>query len=106
MIIIWRHNIFDLLTYEQLRLVILIYISALLPAAIIPLLHKRKLIPAWVLPFYLTMFVVCALGWELWFNYGLTVVQLWLTMAQLWLTMVQLWFDYGVTLVSLWFNYG
>ena len=71
MIIIWRHNIFDLLTYEQLRLVIVIYISALLPAAIIPLLHKRKLIPAWVLPFYLTMFVVCALGWELWFNYGL-----------------------------------
>jgi len=68
---VWRYIIFDLLTFEQLRLVIVVYVSALLPAVIIPLLHKRKLIPAWVLPFYLTVFVVCALGWELWFNYGL-----------------------------------
>ena len=59
------------LTFEQLRLVIVVYISALLPLVIIPLLHHRKLIPAWVLPFYGAVFVVCAMGWELWFNYGL-----------------------------------
>ena len=59
------------LTFEQLRLVIVLYISALLPLVIIPLLHHRKLIPAWVLPFYGAVFVVCAMGWELWFNYGL-----------------------------------
>lgn len=59
------------LTFEQLRLVIVVYISALLPLVIIPLLHHRKLIPAWVLPFYGAVFVVCATGWELWFNYGL-----------------------------------
>lgn len=60
----------DLLTYEQLRLVIVVYLSALTPVVLIPFLHCRKSIPTWVLPFYITMFVVCALGWELWFNYG------------------------------------
>ena len=61
----------DILTFEQLRLVIVVYVSALLPLILIPALHVRKSIPAWVLPFYIAMFVVCALGWELWFNYGL-----------------------------------
>jgi len=61
----------DLLTYEQLRLVIVVYVSALAPLILIPILHSRKLIPSWVLGFYMAMFVVCALGWELWFNYGL-----------------------------------
>lgn len=59
------------LTFEQLRLVIVVYTSALVPLLLIPILHWRKLIPAWVLPFYVTVFIVCAIGWELWFNYGL-----------------------------------
>lgn len=61
----------ELLTFEQLRLVIVVYTSALAPLILIPILHSRKLIPWWVLRFYMAMFVVCALGWELWFNYGL-----------------------------------
>jgi hypothetical protein len=59
------------LTFEQMRLVIVVYTSALLPLIVIPLLHRRQLIPAWVLPFYTVVFLVCAIGWELWFNYGL-----------------------------------
>lgn len=59
------------LTFEQLRLVIVVYTSALVPLLLIPILHWRKLIPAWVLPFYVAVFIVCAIGWELWFNYGL-----------------------------------
>ena len=59
------------LTFEQLRLVIVVYTSALVPLLLIPILHWCKLIPAWVLPFYVTVFIVCAIGWELWFNYGL-----------------------------------
>lgn len=61
----------DLLTFEQLRLVVVVYVSALAPLILIPILHSRQLIPSWVLRFYMGMFVVCALGWELWFNYGL-----------------------------------
>ena len=61
----------DILTFEQIRLVVVVYCSALVPLILIPTLHIRKSIPAWVLPFYITMFIVCAFGWELWFNYGL-----------------------------------
>jgi len=61
----------DGLTFEQLRLVIIVYSSAILPMFAIPILHYQKMIPTWVLHFYIKMFFVCALGWELWFNYGL-----------------------------------
>jgi len=61
----------DALTFEQLRLVIIVYSSAILPMVVIPILHYQKMIPTWVLHFYIKMFFVCALGWELWFNYGL-----------------------------------
>ena len=61
----------DGLTFEQLRLVIIVYSSAILPMFVIPILHYQKMIPTWVLHFYIKMFFVCALGWELWFNYGI-----------------------------------
>ncbi|MFT7267727.1 MAG: hypothetical protein ACI9LL_001106, partial [Porticoccus sp.] len=44
----------DILTFEQIRLVVVVYCSALLPLILIPTLHIRKSIPAWVLPFYIT----------------------------------------------------
>jgi hypothetical protein len=59
------------LTAEQFRLVVVVYTSALVPLVVIPLLHWRKLIPSWILPVYIASFIVCALGWEIWFNYGL-----------------------------------
>ena len=58
------------LTGEQLRLVVIVYTSALVPLVLITLLHLRKRIPSWVLPVYIASFIVCALGWEIWFNYG------------------------------------
>jgi hypothetical protein len=61
----------EALTFEQTRLVFVVYCSALTPLLAIPWLHYRPLIPAWVLPVYISTFVVCALGWELWFNYGI-----------------------------------
>ena len=61
----------EALTFEQTRLVFVVYCSALTPLLAIPWLHYRQLIPAWVLPVYISTFVVCALGWELWFNYGI-----------------------------------
>lgn len=61
----------DILTFEQIRLVIVVYSSALAPLFIIPFLHWRRLVPEWVLSYYIKMFFICALGWEIWFNYGL-----------------------------------
>ena len=58
------------LTGEQLRLVVIVYTTALVPLMLIPFLHLRKRIPSWVLPVYIATFFVCALGWEIWFNYG------------------------------------
>ncbi|MCP5040521.1 MAG: hypothetical protein GY944_05785 [bacterium] len=55
---------------EQLRVVIVVYTSALVPLVLLPLLHRRKRIPEWVLPVYVASFVTCAVGWELWFTYG------------------------------------
>jgi hypothetical protein len=62
---------FDGLTFEQLRLVVIVYSSAIIPLLAIPIFHHRKLIPSWVLPFYIKAFFLCLIGWEIWFNYGL-----------------------------------
>ena len=61
----------DSLTFEQVRLVVIVYSSAIIPMFAIPILHHRKLIPSWVLPFYIKAFFLCLIGWEIWFNYGL-----------------------------------
>jgi len=60
----------DALTFEQLRLVIVVYSSSIIPLVLIPILHVRNLIPKWVLPLYVRLFFICAIGWEIWFNYG------------------------------------
>ena len=58
---------------EHLRVIIVLYSSALLPLLLIPLLSYKKIIPAWSLKVYGATFIVCALGWELWFTYGLVL---------------------------------
>lgn len=44
--------------------------SALIPLILIPLLHKKKRIPSWIIYVYGASFAACAIGWELWFTYG------------------------------------
>ena len=55
---------------EHLRVVTVVYASALLPLVLIPLLVSRGQLPRWVLRVYIATFLACALGWELWFTYG------------------------------------
>ena len=55
---------------EHLRVVTVVYTSALLPLMLIPLLVSRGRLPSWVLRVYVATFLACALGWELWFTYG------------------------------------
>ena len=63
--------ILEPLTFEQLRLIVVVYTSSLVPLVLIPYLYINNKVPAWVPYIYAIFFIVCALGWELWFNYGL-----------------------------------
>jgi hypothetical protein len=59
------------LTQDQTMTVLVVYASALLPLIIILLLSLLKKVPRWVLVVYGMSFMVCAIGWEIWFTYGL-----------------------------------
>ena len=48
-----------------------VYASALIPLLLLPWLRSRNRVPGWVVQAYLGSFLLCALGWEIWFTYGL-----------------------------------
>ena len=56
------------MTLEELRVITIVYVSALAPLIIY--FYKKDKIPLWVPSIYFGSFLVCALGWELWFTYG------------------------------------
>ena len=56
------------MTLEELRVITIVYVSALAPLIIY--FYKRDRIPLWVPSIYLGSFLLCSLGWELWFTYG------------------------------------
>lgn len=58
------------MTLEFLRVIVIVYVSALLPLFAVPWLYRRHRLPGWVLSAYLGSFLLCAFGWELWFTYG------------------------------------
>ena len=53
---------------EELRVITIVYISALAPLIIY--FYKKDSIPLWVPSIYLGSFLICSLSWELWFTYG------------------------------------
>jgi hypothetical protein len=55
---------------EHLRVATVVYVSAIAPLLLIPVLRMKRVIPAWVPLAYIASFVVCAAGWEIWFTYG------------------------------------
>jgi hypothetical protein len=55
---------------EQLRVVLVVYIAAIVPLLLIAYLRKKNALPSWVVGVYAASFIACALGWELWFTYG------------------------------------
>jgi len=61
----------DELTPFELRRTIVVYTSALLPLAVVAVQHLRGRLPRWLGAVYLATFLICALGWEIWFTYGL-----------------------------------
>ena len=54
---------------EELRIIIIVYASAITPLILLCALWTK--IPKWILKLYVIFFLVCAFGWEVWFNYGL-----------------------------------
>ena len=58
------------MTAEHIRVVVVVYTSAIAPLVLVPALRARRVIPEWVVTVYVASFVACAVGWELWFTYG------------------------------------
>ena len=56
------------MSLEELRVITIVYVSALAPLIIY--FYKKDSIPLWVPSMYLGSFLICLLGWELWFTYG------------------------------------
>ena len=50
---------------------VVVYTTAIVPIIILFNLHLKYQLPRSILNIYLSSFLICALGWELWFTYGL-----------------------------------
>ena len=59
------------MSLDELRIIVVVYISALAPILIMIGLYRKDQLPTSIIKIYLSTFLVCALGWELWFTYGL-----------------------------------
>ena len=56
------------MSLEELRVITIVYVSALAPLIIY--FYKKDSIPLWVPSIYLGSFLICSLSWEIWFTYG------------------------------------
>jgi hypothetical protein len=59
------------LTEAQAFIVRNLYLSAFVPLAIVVLLYLIGRLRRWVVAVYLYSFLICAIGWEIWYTYGL-----------------------------------
>ena len=59
------------MTPEELRIIVVVYASALIPPLVMINLARKNQLPSSILKIYIVTFVICALGWEIWFTYGL-----------------------------------
>ena len=59
------------MTFEELRVVVVVYTTAILPIIILFNLYLKGQLSSSTLKIYFTTFIFCALGWELWFTYGI-----------------------------------
>ena len=59
------------LTDAQFARVMVVYLSSVAPTLLIVLLYSTGRFPRWLFVLFLSSFVLCAVGWELWLTYGL-----------------------------------
>jgi len=58
------------LTFEQFRLIFVVYSSSIIPLCLLIYLRIVNLISSSIVKFYIIIFLICAFGWEFWFTYG------------------------------------
>jgi hypothetical protein len=59
------------LTEQQAFVVRNLYLSALVPLVTMIVFFLLGKLPRWVMAVYVYSFLICALGWEIWYTYGL-----------------------------------
>ena len=59
------------LTATQAFVVRNLYLTALVPLVAVLILYLSGRLPKWVLAVYGYSFLICSLGWEIWYTYGL-----------------------------------
>ena len=59
------------LSGQQIVTVAIVYSTSILPLLILAVLYAVGKLPRWVAAVYLFSFLVCAVGWEIWFTFGL-----------------------------------
>jgi|TARA_B110000438_G_C15808806_1_gene648660 hypothetical protein len=57
------------MSFEEARVICIVYFSAIVP--LILLYKYRRNLPSWIILIYVCSFFVCAIGWEIWFTYGI-----------------------------------
>ncbi|MDC0392349.1 hypothetical protein OAM80_01015 [Gammaproteobacteria bacterium] len=57
------------MSFEEIRFIAIVYASSIIPILILIKYYSK--LPKWVPAIYMGSFIVCALGWEIWFTYGL-----------------------------------
>ncbi|MBT5216524.1 MAG: hypothetical protein HOM10_02780 [Gammaproteobacteria bacterium] len=57
------------MSFEEIRIIFVVYTSALFPIFIISLYRKNPFQLS-LIKLYIVCFLLCSLGWELWFTYG------------------------------------
>ncbi len=59
------------LTVQQAFIVRNLYVTALVPLVVMIALYLFGKLPKWVMAVYGYAFLICAIGWEIWYTYGL-----------------------------------
>ena len=57
------------MSFEEIRFIAIVYASSIIPILILIKYYSK--LPKWLPVIYMGSFIVCALGWEIWFTYGL-----------------------------------
>jgi hypothetical protein len=57
------------MSFEEIRIICIVYASVILPLIIY--FKYKSVLPLWVPSIYFVSFFACAIGWEIWFTYGL-----------------------------------
>ena len=55
----------------ELRVISIVYLSAFIPILIFIYQYKKNNLESYWVKIYLFSFITCAVGWEIWFSYGL-----------------------------------